>query len=88
MRVSGTTAWPSVPKVGTAATGGRREGDTMRQVIARFAKDEDGMSTAEYAVGTVAAAGLGGVLIKLLTSAEVRDLIWNVLSSAFKSLFG
>ena len=60
----------------------------MRQFVARFVKEEDGLSTAEYAVGTVAAAGLGGVLIKLLTSTEVRDLIWNVLSKAFGSLFG
>jgi hypothetical protein len=45
------------------------------------------MSTAEYAVGTVAAAGLGGLLIKLLTSPEVRDLIWSVLSNAFKAFF-
>jgi Flp pilus assembly pilin Flp len=63
-------------------------GETMRQVVTRFIKEEDGLSTAEYAVGTVAAAGLGGVLIKLLTSPEVRDLIWGVLSSAFKSMFG
>jgi hypothetical protein len=48
---------------------------------------DDGMSTAEYAVGTVAAAGLGGLLIKLLTSPEVRDLIWSVLSNAFKAFF-
>lgn len=60
----------------------------MKKVVARFIKEQDGMSTAEYAVGTVAAAGLGGVLIKLLTSPEVRDLIWNVLSNAFKSMFG
>ncbi len=60
----------------------------MRTVIARFVKEEEGLSTAEYAVGTVAAAGLGGVLIKLLTSPEVRDLIWSVLSNAFKGLFG
>jgi Flp pilus assembly pilin Flp len=60
----------------------------MRQFIARFVKEEDGLSTAEYAVGTVAAAGLGGVLIKLLTSTEVRDLIWTVLSKAFGSMFG
>ena len=60
----------------------------MRTMIARFVKEEEGLSTAEYAVGTVAAAGLGGVLIKLLTSPEVRDLIWNVLSNAFKGLFG
>jgi Flp pilus assembly pilin Flp len=73
--------------VGTAAEAAR-EGDTMRTVIARFVKEEEGLSTAEYAVGTVAAAGLGGVLIKLLTSPEVRDLIWSVLSNAFKGLFG
>jgi Flp pilus assembly pilin Flp len=60
----------------------------VRQVVARFMKEEDGLSTAEYAVGTVAAAGLGGVLIKLLTSPEVRDLIWGVISKAFQSLWG
>ena len=55
---------------------------------ARIVRSDAGMSTAEYAVGTVAAAGLGGILIKLLTSPEVRDLIWSVLSNAFKSMFG
>ena len=60
----------------------------MRALIARVTKDDTGLSTAEYAVGTVAAAGLGGVLIKLLTSQEVRDLIWTVLSKAFSGLFG
>lgn len=60
----------------------------MRKVLARATKNDDGLSTAEYAVGTVAAAGLGGVLIKLLTSSEVRDLIWSVLSKAFSSMFG
>jgi hypothetical protein len=60
----------------------------MRQVVARIIRQDDGLSTAEYAVGTVAAAGLGGVLIKLLTSPEVRELIWGVLSKAFQSLFG
>ena len=49
--------------------------------------NEEGMTTAEYAVGTVAAAGLGGLLIKLLTSAEVQDLIWKIVQHAFKFLF-
>lgn len=64
-----------------------KKGNPMRTLMARMKKD-DGLSTAEYAVGTVAAAGLGGVLIKLLTSAEVRDLIWTVVSNAFRSLLG
>lgn len=45
------------------------------------------MTTAEYAVGTVAAAGIGGVLIKLLTSTEVRNLIWKVMSTALSAFF-
>jgi len=45
------------------------------------------MTTAEYAVGTIAAAGLGGVLIKLLMSSEVQDLIWKIIQQAFKFLF-
>lgn len=49
-------------------------------------KDERGLTTAEYAVGTVAVAGLGGVLIKLLTSEAVRDLIWTVVQGAFSAM--
>lgn len=60
----------------------------MRKYIARIVKQEEGLTTAEYAVGTVAAAGLGGVLIKLLTSPEVQNLIWSVLTKAFNTLFG
>ncbi|MDI1289106.1 MAG: DUF4244 domain-containing protein [bacterium] len=56
--------------------------------LARFTKNDDGMTTAEYAVGTVAAAGLGGILIKLLSSDAVRELIWTALQNAFKSIFG
>lgn len=49
-------------------------------------RDEEGLTTAEYAVGTVAVAGLGGVLIKLLTSEAVRDLIWTVVQGAFAAM--
>lgn len=48
---------------------------------------EEGMTTAEYAVGTMAAAGLGGLLLKMLTSADVQDLIWKIIQQAFSFLF-
>lgn len=51
-------------------------------------RDDEGLTTAEYAVGTVAVAGLGGVLIKLLTSEAVRDLIWKVVQGAFAAMLG
>ncbi|MCF8529854.1 MAG: DUF4244 domain-containing protein [Candidatus Nanopelagicales bacterium] len=50
--------------------------------------DDTGLTTAEYAVGTVAVAGLGGVLLKLLTSDAVRDLIWNLISGVLSKFFG
>jgi hypothetical protein len=39
-------------------------------------------------VGTVAAAGFGGLLIKLLMSDEARNLVWGLISNAISALFG
>ena len=43
-----------------------------------------GMTTAEYAVGTVAACGFSGVLYKLVQSPEVMGLLKDVIVKAFK----
>ena len=48
---------------------------------------DDGMTTAEYAVGTVAACGFGGVLYKVITSPQVLNLIESVISKAFHLSF-
>lgn len=45
-------------------------------------RDEGGMTTAEYAVGTVAACGFAGVLYKLLTSDGVRGMLKDILERA------
>jgi hypothetical protein len=58
----------------------------MNELAVRLHEDEQGMSTAEYAVGTVAVCGLGGLLIKLLSSPEVFNLLWQVISKAFDFL--
>ncbi|MDO5500510.1 MAG: DUF4244 domain-containing protein [Propionibacteriaceae bacterium] len=42
-------------------------------------RDERGMTTAEYAVGTVAAASFAGVLIKILTDEQLRELILRLI---------
>ena len=55
--------------------------------VARL-REERGLTTAEYAIGTVAAAGLGGLLIKLVTSDEARNLIWSLLSKALTIVLG
>lgn len=48
---------------------------------------EAGMSTAEYAVGTVAACGFSGVLYKVITSPQVLDLLRAVIGRALKVSF-
>lgn len=60
----------------------------MSRQIARIVREDKGMSTAEYAVGTVAAAGFGGILLKLLTSPDVQELLFSVFSKAFGWVLG
>ena len=48
---------------------------------------EAGMTTAEYAVGTVAACGFAGILYKIITSAEILGLLREVIASAFRLSF-
>ena len=48
---------------------------------------DDGMTTAEYAVGTVAACGFGGVLYKIVTSEPIMHLVENLISHAL-NFFG
>lgn len=58
----------------------------IEKVSRRFGGD-DGMTTAEYAVGTVAACGFAGTLLQLLGSDWVQELLKNVIDSAFGFLF-
>jgi len=46
---------------------------------------DTGAASAEYAVVTVAAAGLGGVLIKLLTSDWFTEILKTILAWVVKS---
>ena len=52
-----------------------------------LADSEAGMTTAEYAVGTVAACGFSGVLYKVITSPTVLELLKSVISKAFHLSF-
>ena len=48
----------------------------------RAAAGEAGMSTAEYAVGTIAACGFAAVLYKIVTSGPVRTALTGVIEKA------
>jgi hypothetical protein len=46
-----------------------------------------GMSTAEYAVGTIAACGFAAVLYKIVTSGPVRTAMTSVIEKALHAPF-
>ena len=48
---------------------------------------DEGMTTAEYAVGTVAACGFGGILYKLLTSDSVVRMLKDIIERALTVSF-
>lgn len=55
----------------------------LHTVIDRFIRDEIGAATAEYAIATMAAVGLAGVLVTLLKGDLVRSLLEGIIKSAF-----
>jgi hypothetical protein len=59
----------------------------MRALFLWKTGDDGGMTTAEYAVGTVAACGFGGVLYKVLTSDAVIKLLTDILRRALTLSF-
>ena len=50
----------------------------------RLGGRDEGMSTAEYAVGTVAAAAFAGLLFKIVTSPEMRTLLSGIIRKALQ----
>ncbi|GAA2618491.1 hypothetical protein Adu01nite_49430 [Paractinoplanes durhamensis] len=61
----------------------------MHQLIANFARlrteaADAGMSTAEYAVGTLAAVAFAGVLLKVVGSENVQAALTGIIDRALK----
>ena len=58
----------------------------MHKLIHRLAglRGDDGMYTAEYAVGTLAAVAFAGVLLKVLSSPKVQAALTGVINVALK----
>lgn len=46
--------------------------------------DERGMTTAEYAVGTVASVSIVSVLISIINNPEFQRVLWELVQLVFK----
>jgi hypothetical protein len=68
------------------AEGMRRRGRLARRWAAVRATGEAGMSTAEYAVGTVAACAFAAVLYRVVTGGSIVTGLTDLVESALATL--
>jgi Protein of unknown function (DUF4244) len=62
--------------------------DNFRAFLTRVmlvAADETGMSTVEYAIGTIAAAAFGGILYTVVTGHSVVSALTNIIGRALST---
>lgn len=63
-------------------------GNVFQRIQARMtllAVDDSGMSTVEYALGTIAAAAFGAVLYTVVTGDSVVSALSNIISRALNT---
>lgn len=53
--------------------------------LAVLAADESGMSTVEYAIGTIAAAAFGAVLYTVVTGDSIVSALTNIIGRALNT---
>ncbi|CAM3076097.1 DUF4244 domain-containing protein [Skermania piniformis] len=57
----------------------------MQVRLLRLAVDDTGMSTAEYAIGTIAAAAFGAVLYGVVTGGNIVDALTKIIDKALNT---
>jgi Flp pilus assembly pilin Flp len=55
--------------------------------LRRFGRDDDGMSTVEYAIGTVAAAAFGALLYTVVTGDSILTALTGLVERALTVTF-
>ena len=63
-------------------------GNKIRVLWARLtllAADDDGMSTVEYAIGTIAAAAFGAILYTVITGDSIVSALTNIINRALNT---
>jgi hypothetical protein len=62
--------------------------NTIRALCARLTLlvvDDDGMSTVEYAIGTIAAAAFGAILYTVITGDSIVSALTNIITRALNT---
>jgi hypothetical protein len=57
----------------------------MQARMTMLAVDESGMSTVEYAIGTIAAAAFGAILYTVVTGDSIVSALTNIITRALNT---
>ncbi|MEI7913150.1 MAG: DUF4244 domain-containing protein [Mycobacteriaceae bacterium] len=57
----------------------------LQRRLAMLVVDESGMSTVEYAIGTIAAAAFGAVLYSVVTGDSIVGALTNIIARALNT---
>jgi hypothetical protein len=57
----------------------------LRARLTLLVVDDDGMSTVEYAIGTIAAAAFGAILYTVITGDSVVSALTNIINRALNT---
>ncbi|OBI75152.1 DUF4244 domain-containing protein [Mycobacterium sp. E740] len=58
---------------------------TLHARLTLLIVEEDGMSTVEYAIGTIAAAAFGAILYTVVTGDSIVSALTNIISRALNT---
>ncbi|WP_264920084.1 DUF4244 domain-containing protein [Mycobacteroides chelonae] len=58
---------------------------TLRRRVVVVVESEDGMSTVEYAIGTIAAAAFGAILYTVVTGDSIVSALTNIITRALNT---
>ena len=58
---------------------------TIRCRMTALVVDESGMSTVEYAIGTIAAAAFGAILYSVITGDSIVGALTNIINRALNT---
>jgi hypothetical protein len=57
----------------------------LRAQLTLLVVDDDGMSTVEYAIGTIAAAAFGAILYTVITGDSIVSALTNIINRALNT---
>ncbi|GAA3722531.1 DUF4244 domain-containing protein [Gordonia hankookensis] len=66
----------------------RRPIARVQAEVLRIVADDEGMSTAEYAIGTIAAAAFGAILYTVVTGDNIVSALTGIIGKALNTSVG